>query len=135
MRAFFTSSSASVKLRNERDTPSKRSLVTSKRVCSPNSFARIVVAAPLTHEWPDGYSGCAGVAKSGVQVASVVVAALPTSAVSRMAVIGRQKLNVYLASQHPMVSSWRTVDTRLLLPALWVTDRGRLESDATARAS
>ena len=24
------------------------------RVLSPNSSARIVVAAPLTHEWPDG---------------------------------------------------------------------------------
>lgn len=48
-------------------------------------------AAPLMLECPDGYSGCAGVANSGAQHASGIVAALPSVSASGIAVIGRQK--------------------------------------------
>ena len=67
-----------------------RSDVIVKCVRSPNSSARTAAAAPLTHEWPDGYPGWPGVANNGTQAGSGVVAGLPSSAISRMAVIGRQ---------------------------------------------
>ena len=37
-----------------RGTPTRTSDLSVKRVLSPNSSARIAVAAPLMHEWPDG---------------------------------------------------------------------------------
>src|SRR5689334_9479881 len=64
-------------------------------VFSPKTAASTTAAAPLTVEWPDGYSGCAGVGISGVQVGSE----------ARIAVIGRQKTYWYFASQHAMAAS------------------------------
>jgi hypothetical protein len=57
---------------------------------------RIKAAAPLTVEWPEGYSGCGGVpagkkSSQGVQEGSKTVALLPSVSPPRMAVIGRQK--------------------------------------------
>ena len=79
MRAFLTSSSAAEKLRNDRTTASIVSDSTEKCVRSPNSLASTKPAAPLPHEWPDGYSGCAGVVNSGDQLVSAVVAGFPSS--------------------------------------------------------
>src|SRR6185295_9366040 len=95
MRAFFTSSRAVEKLLNDRTTPGIRSDSTAKRVRSPKRFASTAPAAPLMHEWPDGYSGCAGVANSGIHAGSSVVAGLPSVAARGMAVTGRQKTYAY----------------------------------------
>src|SRR4051812_38509730 len=76
--AFLTSSSADEKLRNVRVTPSIVSEDAVKRVLSPNRSLSTAAAALLMHEWPDGYSGCPGVANNGVQLASSVVAGLPS---------------------------------------------------------
>src|SRR5882757_1294660 len=103
--AFFTSSSAVEKLSKDRTTPGITSDVTRKRVLSPKCCASTPAAAPLTHEWPEGYSGCAGVANNGNQVGSAVVAGLPSVSGRGIAVIGRQKTYVYFASQHPMAAS------------------------------
>src|SRR3981081_4088673 len=61
-------------------------------------------AAPLTVEWPDGNSGCAGVpagkkSSHGFQAGSGSI--LP----SRTAGIGRQSTNRDLASQHAIAAS------------------------------
>src|SRR3954468_7752134 len=56
------------------------------------------------HECPDGYSGCAGVANSGVHAGSSTVFGSPSLA-SAMAVTGRQKTNSYFASQQPIAAS------------------------------
>ena len=71
----------------------------------PKKSARTAAAAPLTELWPEVYAGKAGVPRSGVQAASAAVSGLPSSAASRMPVIGRQKLNSYLASQQLMTAS------------------------------
>src|SRR5205814_8568946 len=72
-----------------------------KAVLSPNFGLSMNAAAPLTVEWPDGYSGCAGVPGSqGIQAASEFT--LPGS---RMAVIGRQNTYRYLLSQHAIPAS------------------------------
>ena len=91
MRAFFTSSSADEKLLNERTTPGIGSDSMLKCVRSPKRFASTAPAAALRHEWADGYSGCAGVAKSGIHAGSSVVLGLPSVAAKGMAVTGRQK--------------------------------------------
>src|ERR1700741_5646930 len=51
-----------------------------------------------TMQCAHGYSGCIGVSMSGVQLGSRSVASLPSASPLRMAVTGRQKLYVYLAS-------------------------------------
>ena len=90
MRAFFTSSSADAKLLNDRTTPGIWSDSMVKCVLSPKRFASTAAAAPLRHEWADGYYGCAGVAKRGIHVGSSFVAGLPSVAARGMAVTGRQ---------------------------------------------
>src|SRR5213078_1836833 len=62
-------------------------------------------AAPLTTAWLETYSGCAGVASSGAQAVSGAVAPLPSDAARRMAVTGRQKTYVNLASQAARLAS------------------------------
>ena len=54
-------------------------------------FISTAVAADWV-QWAQGYSGWLGVAISGSQPGSGVVAGLPSSAALRIAVIGRQKL-------------------------------------------
>ena len=62
-----------------------------KCLFSPKKLASTTAAAPLTVEWPDGYSGCAGVAKSGIHEGSGLVAGLPSVSARGIAVTGRQK--------------------------------------------
>src|SRR5690242_5629988 len=90
IRAFFTSPSAAEKLSNCRTTPGITSDSTLNRVLSPKNLASTTPAAPLTHEWPDGYSGCAGVANSGIQAGSAIVAGLLSVSARGTAVTGRQ---------------------------------------------
>ena len=59
-RASAISATALEKLENER-VPGRTSEVTVNAVLSPNAAERTNAAAPLTVEWADGYSGCAGV--------------------------------------------------------------------------
>src|SRR6266852_6092147 len=54
---------------------------------------------------PEGYSGWAGVGRSGSQFGSAASAALPALSALRIAVTGLQKLYRYLASQHAMYAS------------------------------
>src|SRR6266545_8008353 len=69
----------------------------------PKNALSAYTVAPLTHPWPDGWSGKPGVtsggpetgtdgSNSGSQFGSASVAGLPSLAASRIAVIGRQKL-------------------------------------------
>jgi hypothetical protein len=51
------------------------------------------------------YEGFGGVLSSGVQFGSATVSGLPVWSASRMAVIGRHRLYVYLASKWPMTAS------------------------------
>src|SRR5882762_11138435 len=51
-----------------------------------------------TMQCAHGYSGCMGVSMNGVQAASRSVASWPSLSPLRIAVIGRQRLYVYLAS-------------------------------------
>src|SRR5258708_15790180 len=69
----------------------------------PKYPSRMVETAPVTQPCAAGYSGWAGVAPKGVHVGSPVSCGLPPPA--RIAVTGRQKLNVYLAFQQPMTES------------------------------
>ena len=91
-RAFAISATASEKLTNERVFPGAVSEVRLNAVFSPNLAARMNAADPLTVEWPEGYSGCAGVppgkkSSQGIQAGSESAGVNP----SRIAVIGRQK--------------------------------------------
>jgi hypothetical protein len=70
--------------------------ITVNGVASPNAAARIKAAEPLCVEWPEGYSGWAGVpvgkkSSQGVQVGSASVLGLLSASPARIAVIGRQK--------------------------------------------
>ena len=46
--------------------------VVEKATLSPNAAIKTVAAASLKVEWPDTYSGCAGVTRNGVQSAAVL---------------------------------------------------------------
>src|SRR2546423_8736874 len=105
MRASNASSAACVKLAYVRTTPGSVSDVSVNSASLPKYVPSTTTAAGLTVAWPDGYSGKLGVTSSGVQVASSIVAGLPSVLASRMAVMGRQKTYVYLASQHEMTAS------------------------------
>src|ERR1700694_2117381 len=94
-RASAISATAAEKLEKLR-VPVQTSDVTLNGVLSPKAVARICAAAPLTVEWPDGYSGWAGVpvgkeSSHGTQFGSGSVPALPSVSPKRIAVIGRQK--------------------------------------------
>src|SRR5215469_9088139 len=79
--------------------------VTLKLVSSPKVADKIRVAAPLTQECADGYSGKGGVTISGVQAGSGAVASLPSVSPSWIALTGRHESYSYLASQQPMIAS------------------------------
>ena len=80
MRAFLISSRAAEKLPYDRITPaiSGASELTLKLVFSPKASESTLPAAPLTHEWPDGYSGWFGVTSSEVKDRSSAVAGFPS---------------------------------------------------------
>src|SRR5215470_7591055 len=93
--ASAISAVAAEKLGKERVVPGRISEVSVNGVLSPNAAARMEAAAPLTVEWPDGYSGCAGVpggkkSSHGVHAGSGSVLGLLSVSPARMAVIGRQ---------------------------------------------
>src|ERR1700694_2817489 len=90
-RALAISATVSEKLENVR-VPGRTSEVTVNAVFSPNAAARMNAAEPLTVEWPDGYSGCAGVpvgkkSSHGTHIGSASAGVRP----ARTAGIGRHK--------------------------------------------
>src|SRR6202051_2281035 len=104
-RALAISFTATVKLVKAR-VPGRTSDVTLKCAFSPNSADSTNAADPLTVECPDGYSGCAGVpegkkSSQGTQPGSASAGVRPW----RIAVIGRQKTERYLPSQHAIAAS------------------------------
>src|ERR1700686_293029 len=107
--ASAISATAPEKLEKDR-VPGRMSDVTEKAVFSPNAADRIYAAAPLTVEWPDGYSGCGGgpggkAPNHGIHPASGSVLAFPSVSPRRIAVMGRQNTYRYLESQHAIPPS------------------------------
>src|SRR5437867_9009127 len=98
-RAIDTSSVKALAVVQRRTTPGAPGLVivTSGKV-GPNSDSTTAAIAAEVMQWAHGYSGCSGVSISGSQSATGRMAPLPL----RMAVIGRQRLYVYLASNTAM---------------------------------
>jgi Peptidase family M28 len=108
-RASAISSTTAEKLGKDL-VPDRTSDVTENAVLSPKIAARIYAAEPLTVEWPDGYSGWAGVpggkkSNHGVHPGSGSVLAFPSVSPPRMAVMGRQKTYRYFESQHAIAAS------------------------------
>ena len=69
---------------------------------APNSKLSIVAIAPLITACPEGNSGKFGVGTSGTHVGSGDVNGFLSVSAPWMAVIGRQKLKAYFASQQAM---------------------------------
>src|SRR5262245_38230520 len=69
----------------------------------PLKCSSILAVALVQHPCAAGYSGCAGVVARLLQPGSAVVNGLPPPA--RIAVTGRQKLYLYLASQQAICES------------------------------
>ena len=74
----------------------------------PNTLASTAAAAPLNVLWPETYSGNGGVMRSETQAGSATVASLPSVSAWRMAVIGLQNSDEYLASQSMIAASAST---------------------------
>src|SRR6266481_7516117 len=72
--------------------------------------------APVAQPCADGYSGCGGVADSGVHVGSAVNKGFPPPA--SIAVTGRQKLKEYLALKHPISASASPVHSIAIMRAV-----------------
>src|ERR1700752_3140214 len=102
MRATATSATKSPTLFQERTAPPAVELAELSLGLGPApiSAASTAPIAPDTMQWAHGYSGCIGVSMNGSQPGSPA----PPS-VLRMAVTGRQKLYVYLASNTAMSAS------------------------------
>src|SRR5262245_45764313 len=99
MRACATSAMNSSVLRQVRTAPPAVEL-DELRVGGrplPSSAASTVPSEAETMQCAHGYSGCMGVSMNGSQTASRVAGSSPLRPL-RMAVTGRQKLYVYLAS-------------------------------------
>src|SRR5262245_39140773 len=86
----------------------------------PSTLFRTLAAACDVMQWAHGYSGCIGVSPSGTHDASRGVALLPVRSALRTAVIGRQKLKAYLASNTAMKASLVASATRANSRALSV---------------
>ena len=99
----------------------------------PISATSTAPRADDTMQWAHGYSGCMGVSMNGVQPGSATVASFPSSSPLRMAVIGCQKVYVYLASKTAVSASSIAIAATASSRALSVTSRpGAL---ATERAT
>src|SRR5438552_15192905 len=111
MRLSEHSWAVAEKLVNDRVTPGRLSELKVKEMASvPKKAARTAALAPLTPLWPEVYDGWFGVTSSGVQAGSAAVSGLPSVSAARIAVTGRQKLYVYLASQTAIAASaWVTL--------------------------
>src|SRR5438552_18615602 len=106
MRLSEHSWAVAEKLVNDRVTPGRLSELKVKEMASvPKKAARTAALAPLTPLWPEMYDGWAGVTRNGVQAGSAAVSGLPSVSAARIAVTGRQKLYVYLASQTAIAES------------------------------
>src|SRR5919204_4470952 len=100
MRLSEHSCAVAGKLANDRVTPGRLSVLKVRGMASvPKKAARTAALAPLMPLWAEMYDGWAGVTRNGVQAGSAAVSGLPSVSAARMAVTGRQKLYVYLASQ------------------------------------
>src|SRR5882724_6665084 len=71
----------------------------------PNCASSTSPTAAAAMQCAQGYSGCIGVSTRGTHPVSATVASLPSRSPFRIAVIGRQKLYVYLASNTAMYAS------------------------------
>src|SRR6266704_3261811 len=108
MRLMPASSAACWKFANDRVYGCDRSPRDVNGTLPPSKSLSTVAAPPLKVLWPEVYVGNGGVANSGVQVGSAVVAGLPSMSALRIAVTGRQSWYVYLESKHAIPAS---VDT------------------------
>src|SRR4029453_17413388 len=99
----------------ERPTPGSLLLVVLKPAFGPKNCVSTSAAAELEPLWAERYSGWLGVLpRKGVQVGSGSVSGLPSSycvgpSFSRMAWMGRQKLNRYLVSKTTTYPSERAI--------------------------
>src|SRR6185295_3863388 len=101
MRATATSFVKSSTLVHVRTAPPAVELAELSRGVGPEPISAASTAPRVadTMQWAHGYSGCIGVSMNGVQPGSRSVASLPSRSPLRMAVTGRQRLYVYLASK------------------------------------
>src|SRR5262245_30686300 len=81
-------------------TPGTAALVIEMTGTSPSPSAASSTAPTAADEMQcaHGYSGCSGVSSSGNQVGAASVASLPSMSARRIAVIGRQNVYSYFAS-------------------------------------
>src|SRR4029077_15687550 len=99
MRLRLASSAAAEKLVKPRTTPGSTSEVTAKFSLSlPKNVESTSAPAALTPPWAPGEERSGAVGASGVQCGAPAVAGFPSLAAARIAVMGRQKWYVYLAS-------------------------------------
>src|SRR5438552_11248005 len=107
MRASATSRTKSPTLFQVRTAPPAVELAELKVGVAPlpSSAWSTAPSEADTMQWAHGYSGCMGVSMNGVQLGSRSVASLPSTSPLRMAVIGRQRLYVYLASKTAVSAS------------------------------
>src|ERR1700730_10519376 len=87
----------------------------------PSTALTAPATEPLWMQCAHGYSGCIGVGAIGCQVATRSVAGLPSISPLRIAVIGRQKLQWYFASNAAMLASVSPTDTSAINRALSTT--------------
>src|SRR5882672_3764244 len=101
MRATFTSSMKSATLVHSRTMPLAVGLLDESfgAGCPPSSAFSTAPTAPASMQCAHGYSGCMGVLTKGDQPRSAAALLFPAVCSLRIAVTGRQKLYVYLASK------------------------------------
>ena len=88
-----------------------------------NSASKTPPSAAETMQWAHGYSGCIGVSMNGVQPGSATLASLPSWPPLRIAVIGRQKLYAYFASNTAINASSMAIPTAASRRAFWLASR------------
>src|SRR4051794_32694496 len=110
-RALMLSSRMSESRRQLRVVPDLLLVALIATLSVPKKERSVPRIEPAAQLWPDGCSGNGGVtsggpeatgverSNNGVHSVSAVVAGLPSSAASRMAVIGRQAFQWYLSFQ------------------------------------
>src|SRR4030095_3629820 len=99
----------------------------------PSSASSTAPSDADTMQWAHGYSGCMGVSMNGVQLGSRSVASLPSRSPLRIAVTGRERLYVYLASKTAISASSMAIAAIARSRALSVASRPGMA--ATERAT
>src|SRR5947207_5780735 len=97
-------------------------MATSGMSAMPSIASMALARAELMMQCANGYSGCIGVLSIGCHVASCSVASLPSMSPLRMAVIGRQKAYLYLASMTAIAASASAAVVTVMKRALSMTD-------------